>query len=149
MKKFVIISIGLVVILVTLIIVLNANNHSQATTTGVDNIPVSTQSTIESQFSQGKTFLLVIGESTCSHCQDYKATTLNQYLGNELVPLYFTYSDTGFPNSTDFETFLHNHNLTYNASPTSYIIKNGTVVASLEGDIALSKLTSFINSNLS
>lgn len=111
-------------------------------------VEVSTKEEVISQFENNETFLLVIGGSTCHWCTKYKEETLPYYIEeNQEFPLYFTYADTEFYGSDDLKNFLDEYELTYNASPTSYLIVDGQLVATKEGYLSLSKLKGWINEN--
>ncbi|ERJ12085.1 hypothetical protein [Haloplasma contractile] len=139
MKKLIIGLAALIVGLIITVIVIEATKYK---------VPESTKEEIVAQFDSGEDFLLVIGGSTCHWCIKYKNETLPDYDQNDdEFPLYFIYADLGFRSQTDFQTFLATYGITYNSSPTSYLIKDGQLVAMKEGFIENDELNSWIDEN--
>lgn len=116
-------------------------------------VKVSTGDEVIKRFSQKDSFVLVIGDSTCSGCQAYKASTLTEYVKKYgQSDLVLIYADTSFPNRTDFSEFKIDYDLTdYELSPTTYYIKAGKYVSGTntkkEDVLTLAQLEAFIQEN--
>lgn len=116
----------------------------------------SSEETIQ-MFENKDTFILVIGESFCGGCQEYKENTItkyvNKYTQDELI---FIYSDKSFANNTEFSAFLNTYGIDFKTSPSTYFIKEGEYIKTDENSaiqtkseniMTLTQLETFISDN--
>lgn len=109
------------------------------------------------KFENKDTFILVIGDSLCGGCQEYKKGTITKYVNKHTQDdLIFIYSDESFANRTEFNEFLTRYGIDFDLSPTTYFIKNGEYIKTDENSavqtksediMTLEQLESFISEN--
>lgn len=153
MKKFTYVSLSILFISMALIIVLSnidndkiddQNDNSQ------NLVKVLNDDVVSKYFDNKEDFIFVMGLSTCEPCKNYKENTLPLYLkDNNELPLYFAFSDQSFESRNALLSFTTKYSITYEASPTTYIVKNGEVVAQLEGYQTIEELYNFLNNFIS
>ena len=92
-----------------------------------------------------ESFVLVLSQTTCSHCMDYKpkvASVANEY------KLTIYYLETNLLNDKEKKEF--NKYITYNGTPTTIFIKNGeekTVANRIDGSVEEQKIIDKLKSN--
>ncbi|QVK18889.1 hypothetical protein KHQ81_04030 [Mycoplasmatota bacterium] len=109
------------------------------------------------KFENKDSFIIVIGESLCGGCQEYKEGTITKYVNKHTQDdLIYIYSDKSFANTTEFYNFLTTYEIDYNSSPTTYFIKNGEYIKTNENSdvqtksediMTLKQLEEFISKN--
>jgi thioredoxin-like negative regulator of GroEL len=141
MKKFIIIISSVLAALVVLIGVMSFFE---------EDVIVNDLETVVMSFENDETFLFVMGSSDCYACKSYKAGTLKKYVNEDQdLELVFAYTDQTFSRST-IEPFIEKYikpNFEYRSSPTTYLVKDGEVVAQAVGDLPYSTLQEFIDDN--
>ena len=139
MKNFFIITGVVIVGMIALTLFFNRNTTMKA----------STEQEVAQLFNNNETFLLVIGSTQCPACVEYVRDVATYYKNNDnRVPIHVLYSDRSFSGITAFSNFLVDYGMTdYNASPTTYFIRDGNVVDRVEGPITGNALNEFINRN--
>ncbi len=96
-------------------------------------------------------FILVLGNSICQGCDEYKKDTLTKYVRKySQKDLIVLYSDKSFTDIT-FEEFLEEYGTELNFTPTTYYFKEGLYIANensrWEGVMTLEELEAFIALN--
>ncbi len=111
-------------------------------------VELDTKEDAVAKFEDHETFIMVIGESTCTSCADYKESTLKDYVNKySQDDLVFLYKDKSFSNTTEFYEFLNTYGLEFTGSPTTYYIKNGVFKAKFDDLRDLKGLEKFIQDN--
>lgn len=120
---------------------------------GGSKVEIKTSEEAIQRFENQDTFILVIGESWCENCQNYKDDTLTKYVKkynqDDVVFLYITDS---FANESEFYRFLETYGLAFdNSIPSTYYIKDGKFINStqtkFEGYRTLEQLETFKSVN--
>ncbi|MBQ6494487.1 MAG: hypothetical protein IJI49_00630 [Bacilli bacterium] len=85
-------------------------------------------------------FILIVSQSTCSHCAEYKPKLIKIAKKNKIDIYYIDYD---LETSTDQKEFLDNNNLT-GSTPITLFIKHGkqtSLFDRIEGDVSIEKVT--------
>lgn len=140
-NKYLMISLILIILVFIVTIVYFIQNNYR-------EVKVSSKAKVIEKFETEDSFLLVIGDTLCSGCKEYKNTTLKEYIKKEQTyPLYFLYKDDSFSSLEDFKNFKETFNLIYDGSPTTYLVIDGVVVAYYDPYMTITELYEFIEVN--
>ena len=131
-KKNIILGIILFILIIGIFLVLTTNNDTKARLIELDYEEVLEKMDNEDDF------ILVITQSTCSHCATYKPKLKEISKSYEIDIFYINIDLMGRDNE---EKFLKDSNLS-GATPTTIFIKEGTessVLNRMEGDVTVKK----------
>ena len=131
-KNIIYIAIILAIILIAFLIIININNKK------TDSLISLTYQQLQEKIDKKDDFILVVSQSTCSHCATYKPK-LKIIAQDYNLDIY--YIDYDLEKDNIKKEFLENYDLD-GSTPTTMFIKNGkqtNMFDRIEGDVSKEK----------
>ena len=132
-KSFLFGFLGLVILCLIIILLFNSGQSNEGTLIKVD------YAKIKEMLKDEDDFVLVVSQSTCSHCATYKPK-LKEIASDYGLDIYYIDYDT--ESNSNQKEFLNHFHLS-GATPTTMFIKEGhevSVLNRLEGDLGTTKV---------
>ncbi len=85
------------------------------------------------KFENNETFFFFVAQTTCPHCKEY-IEFFNSYVQDNALNMYYVEADAS-ENEGTFDTLMKTYIPDVDETPTTYFVKEGKVIDSVEGDM--------------
>ena len=85
------------------------------------------------KFANKETFFFFVAQTTCPHCKEY-ISFFDSYVEDNALNMYYVEADAQ-ENEGTFDTLMETYIPDVDETPTTYFVKDGVVIDSVEGDM--------------